>query len=51
MILSINRKVGFGLILSVIVIVVPMFDTVFELLLELIHISFEFVEEMLDILI
>ncbi len=51
MILSINRKVGFGLILSVIVIVVPMFDTVFELLLELIHISFEFVEQMLDILI
>lgn len=51
LILSINRNVAFGLILTVIVIVILMFDTVFELLLELIHISFEFVEEMLDMLI
>ncbi len=51
MTLSINRKVVFGLILTVIVIIILMFDTVFGLFLELIHVSFEFVEEMLDILI
>jgi hypothetical protein len=51
MILSINRNVAYGLILTVIVIVILMFDTVFGLFLELIHVSFEFVEEMLDILI
>ncbi|WP_432746323.1 hypothetical protein ABXJ76_09415 [Methylobacter sp. G7] len=51
MILSINRKVAFGLILTVIVIVILMFDTVLALSLELIHVSFEFVELSLDILI
>lgn len=51
MILSHNRKVAFGLILVLIVIAVLMFDTLFELLLELIHVSFEFVEEMLDLFI
>lgn len=51
MILSINRNVAFGLILTVIVIFILMFDTVFELLLELIHVSFELVEHSLDMLI
>lgn len=50
-ILSIKRNVAFGLILTVIVIVILMFDTVFELLLELTHVSFEFVELSLDIFI
>ncbi len=50
-ILSINRNVAYGLILTVIVIVILMFDTVFELLFELIHVSFELVEHSLDMLI
>lgn len=50
-ILSINRNVAFSLVLTGIVIVILLFDAVFELLLELIHVSFEFVEEMLDMLI
>lgn len=50
-ILSINRNVAFGLILTVIVIVILMFDTVFELLLELTHVSFELIEHWLDMLI
>lgn len=51
MILSINRKAAFGLILIGIVIVILMFDTIFELLLELIHMSFEVIELSLDRLI
>lgn len=51
MILSINRNVAYGLILTVIVIVILMFDTAFDLLLELIHVSFELVEHWLDMLI
>ena len=51
MILPVNRKIVFGLILAGIVVVIFMFDTIFDLALELIHASFEFVEEMLDILI
>lgn len=51
MILSINRNVAYGLILTVIVIVILMFDTAFELLLELTHVSFELVEHWLDMLI
>lgn len=50
-ILSINRNVAFSLVLTGIVIVILLFDAVFELLFELIHVSFEFVEEMLDMLI
>ncbi|MDD5269537.1 MAG: hypothetical protein PHO08_20925 [Methylococcales bacterium] len=38
MILSINRNVAYGLLLTVIVIVILMFDTAFELLLELTHV-------------
>ncbi len=51
MILSINRKVAYGLILTVIVIVILMFDTLFGLLLELIHVSYELFEHSLDMLI
>ena len=51
MILSVTRKVTFGLILIVIIIAVLMFDTLFELLLELIHVSFELAENSLDMLI
>ena len=51
MILSINRNVAYDLIMTVIVIVILMFDTAFDLLLELIHDSFELVEHWLDMLI
>jgi hypothetical protein len=37
MILPTNRKIVFGLILAGIVIVISMFDTIFELVLEQIH--------------
>jgi hypothetical protein len=50
-VLYINRKAAFGLILTAIVIVILMFDTVFELLLELTHLSFELIEHWLDMLI
>jgi len=49
--LSINQKAAFGLNLVVIVISIVMFDTASELLLELIHMSFEVIELSLDRLI
>lgn len=51
MILLTHRKAALGLILTVSVIAVMMFDTVFHLLLELMHASFELLEFSLDLLV
>jgi hypothetical protein len=51
MILSINRKVAFGLILALIIIVIALSDEVFHLLLELVHVSFELFEQALDLIV
>jgi hypothetical protein len=51
LILLTYRKVALGLILTVSIIAIMMFDTVFHLLLELIHASFELLEFSLDLLV
>lgn len=51
MILSHHQKTVFSVILTVIITVIAMYDTVFHLLLELMHISFELVEQSLDLLV
>jgi hypothetical protein len=51
MILSMNRKIIFSLILAVIITVITLYDTVFHLLLELLHVSFELFEQTLDLIV
>jgi hypothetical protein len=51
MILSINRKVAFSLILTAIIAVIALSDSAFHLLLELMHISFELFEQALDLIV
>lgn len=51
MILSINRKVAFNLILAVIITVIALSDAAFHLLLELMHVSFELFEQTLDLIV
>ncbi|WP_174626358.1 hypothetical protein [Candidatus Methylobacter favarea] len=51
MILFTHRKAALGLILAVIALALVMIDTVFDLVLELLHMSFELIELSLDILI
>jgi hypothetical protein len=51
MILSINRKVAFSLILTAIITVIALSDAAFHLLLELMHVSFELFEQALDLIV
>lgn len=51
MILSINRKIAFSLILALIITVIALSDEVLHFLLELVHVSFEVFEQALDLIV